>query len=261
MTTAIASNRYLIAGYGLPAEFGVMTLFGLGVPPQQIAILTHPDDARNRGLHAIAALRDIPLWEHPAKAPTSLEWAEGFGPDILLSLHYRNLIPKQILELAGLGAVNLHPSLLPNYRGTNSVSWVIINGETETGFTFHRMDEKFDTGPILLQERIPIRPDDTAFSLFHRQIVRAMARLETVIDQVVKGDCGQVQPEGGSYFPRALPHQGLIDTNWSSERIERFIRAMYFPPLDPASVMKDRAIYPVRSLEEYNRLFPQCRNC
>lgn len=256
MTAPAASNRFLIAGYGLPAEFGVMTLFGLGVLPEQIAILTHPDDARNRGLHAIAALRGLLLCEQPAKASSSVDWAKAFAPDILLSLHYRNLIPKEILELARLGAVNLHPSLLPNYRGTNSVAWVIINGETETGFTFHRMDEKFDTGPILLQEKIVIEPQDTAFSLFHRQIVRAMTRLETVIEQVVRGDPGHVQQQAGSYFPRALPYDGLIDVTWKTEKIERFIRAMYFPPFPGASIMRDGELHAVASFADYEKLFP-----
>ncbi|MBR1033811.1 methionyl-tRNA formyltransferase [Bradyrhizobium japonicum] len=257
MADLIASKRYLIAGYGLPAEFGVMTLFGMGVSPDQIAVLTHADDSRNQGLHAIAALRGISIWEQPAKAPSSAAWAKTFAPDVLLSLHYRNLIPKQILELAPLGAVNLHPSLLPNYRGTNSVAWVIINGESETGFTFHRMDERFDTGPILLQEKLAIHPNDTAFSLFHRQIVRAMARLETVIERVAAGDPGLVQPADGSYFPRTLPHGGLIDVTWPSEKIERFIRAMYFPPFPPAGVMKDGEVHAVASVDEYKKLFPK----
>jgi methionyl-tRNA formyltransferase len=256
MINPAASKRYLVAGYGLPAEFAVLALFSLGVPPDQIAILTHPDDLRNRGLHAIAALRGISICEQPAKAPTSVAWVKTFAPDVLLSLHYRNLIPKQILELAPLGGVNLHPSLLPEYRGTNSVAWVIINGETETGFTFHRMDEKFDTGPILLQERLPILPYDTAFALFHRQIVRAMACLETVIARVVAGDAGTPQLDGGSYYSRALPHDGTIDANWSSEQIERFIRAMYFPPFPPASVIKDGTVHAVATFDEFRRLFP-----
>jgi methionyl-tRNA formyltransferase len=255
MTASVALNRYLIAGYGFPAEFGVMTLFGLGVLPEQIAILTHPDDARNRGLHAIAALRGISICLQPAKAPAAQDWASSFAPDVLLSLHYRDLFPRQMLELARLGAVNLHPSLLPNYRGTNSVAWVIINGETETGFTFHRMDERFDTGPILLQEKIPIAANDTAFSLFHRQIVSAMARLRNVIELIGKGDAGRVQPGGGSYYPRALPHGGLIDTTWPQEKIERFIRAMYFPPFAPAGVMREGELHHVRSFDEYARLF------
>jgi methionyl-tRNA formyltransferase len=251
---SIASGRYLIAGYGLPAEFGVMALFSMGVPPDQIALLTHPDDERNRGLHAIAALRGISICEHPAKSPASIEWAKEFAPDVLLSLHYRNLIPKQILDLPPLGGVNLHPSLLPNYRGTNSVVWVIINGETETGFTFHRMDEEFDTGPILLQEKILIWPHDTAFSLFYRQIVRAMARFETVIEKVFAKEPGYIQPEGGSYFPRALPHRGVMDESWPIERIERFIRAMYFPPFPPASLVKDGKTYALTTFDEYKRL-------
>lgn len=253
---AATEPKFLIAGYGMPAEFAVNTLFGQGVPPERIAILTHPADARNHGLHALATLRRISICEESAKAPASIGWAKAFAPDVLLSIHYRNLIPKTILDLAPLGGINLHPSLLPNYRGTNSVAWVLINGEAETGFTFHRMNEEFDKGPILLQERLSISPDDTAFSLFHRQIVRAMARLETVVERVMAGDPGSVQPSGGSYFPRALPFGGMIDTNWPMDKIERFIRAMYFPPFPPASVLKEGKAYDVARLEDYKMLFP-----
>ncbi|WP_424629449.1 formyltransferase family protein [Bradyrhizobium sp. SYSU BS000235] len=252
---AAAELKFLVAGYGMPAEFTVNTLFGLGVLPGRIAILTHPPDARNHGLHALAALRRVSLYEEPAKAPASIAWVKAFRPDVLLSMHYRCLIPKAMLDLAPLGGVNLHPSLLPNYRGTNSVAWVLINGETETGFTFHRMDEEFDTGPILLQEKLAISPNDTAFSLFHRQIVRAMARLEAVIERVVADDPGSVQPPGGSYFPRALPFGGMIDASWPIDKIERFIRAMYFPPFPPARMMKDGKAHDVARLEDYEALF------
>lgn len=231
---AAPSHRFLVAGYGMPAEFAVNVLFGLGVMPDNLALLTHGEDERNRGLHAIGRLRGLAVCESAAKAPETLAWVRDFAPDVLLSIHFRSLIPQDILELPRLGGVNLHPSLLPEYRGTNSVAWVIINGERETGFTFHRMDAKFDTGAILVQERFPIRPDETAFSLFHRQIVRAMARVEEVIGLVLDGDPGTVQPEGGSYYPRALPHNGRIDPAWPDEEVGRFIRAMIFPPFKPA---------------------------
>lgn len=248
---AIAHKRYLIAGYGLPAEFGLNTLFGLGVPPSQISLLTHEEDERNRGLISIAKLRGVVFCQKPAKDPLVKEWTRCFAPDVLLSLHYRALIPKSVLNIPLLGGVNLHPSLLPNYRGTNSVAWALINGESETGYSYHRMTSDFDAGNILLQEKIPIYQYETAFSLFHRQIVLAIPRLEKVIAMMISGQPGEKQGLGGNYFSRELPYGGIIDPNWDLTKIDRFIRAMNFPPFPSASILIKGAKYMISSLEEY----------
>lgn len=251
---AAAELKFLVAGYGMPAEFVLSALFGNGVPPEQVALLTHDDDARNRGLHSVARLRGVPISTARANDPATVEWVAAFEPDVLISMHYRSLIPQPVLDLARLGGVNLHPSLLPLYRGTNSVAWVIINGEPETGFTFHRMDAKFDTGNILIQERLPIKETDTAFSLFHRQIIRAMHRVDDVVDMMVRGETGTPQPAEGTYFPRKLPHDGKIDTTWPLAKIDRFIRAMQFPPFDPAVVEHGGVTYHVRNIGDYRTL-------
>lgn len=138
--------KYLVAGYGLPAEYGITTLFGYGCKPNQIRLLTHNADERNTGLVEMAKLRSLQYQTSSAKDNTIVEWVEEFKPDIILSLHYRSLIPSRILNSAKIGSVNLHPSLLPKYRGANSVAWAIINGEMRTGFSFHHMSESFDTG-------------------------------------------------------------------------------------------------------------------
>ena len=247
----VAQKRYLIAGYGLPAEFGINTLYGLGVPPSRIAVLTHEEDERNIGLISAAKLRGVALCQKPVKDSLVEEWVRCFSPDILLSLHYRARIPETILSIPPLGGVNLHPSLLPNYRGTNSVAWVLINGESETGFSYHRMTSDFDEGNILLQVRIPIYQHDTAFSLFHRQIVLAIPRLEEVITMMISGQSGEKQCLEGTYFTRELPCGGVIDTSWDLARIDRFIRAMLFPPFPPASVLIKGTKYMVSSLSEY----------
>ena len=74
---------------------------------------------------------------------------ELFGPDLILSIHYRELIPSGILRQANLASINLHPSLLPKYRGTFSAPWAIINGEKRTGITYHFMNERFDEGDLI----------------------------------------------------------------------------------------------------------------
>jgi methionyl-tRNA formyltransferase len=249
-----AECRFLVSGYGLPAEYGVNTIFSLGVKPESVAILTHEQDFRNSGLHSLAKLRGLALSTSSPKSDEAFRFVKEFNPDIILSLHYRNIIPKQLLDLAAIGNANLHPSLLPEYKGTNSVAWVIINGEEKTGFTFHVMDASIDTGNILIQEEIEIYPSDTAFSLFHRQIVQAMKRVQDVIDMLVAGCTGVSQSDGGSYYSRELPFSGIINPDWSIDKIERFIRAMYFPPFDPAVLVYGNASYHVETLEQYMQL-------
>jgi methionyl-tRNA formyltransferase len=252
----LSGLRILVAGYGLPAEYGLATLFAHGCQPQNLRLLTHEADERNSGLVAAARLRAIDTRTGSAKDEAVIVWVEDFSPDVILSLHYRALIPARILKAARRCAINLHPSLLPKYRGTNSVAWVIINGEAETGFSYHHMGEAFDTGHVIVQERLAITPTDTAFSLFHRQITAAMSHLETAITRAVVGDPGQPQVGEPSYFARALPHGGVIDDSWSQERIERFIRAMYFPPFAPAKARRGDELVPVDSLDDYLRLAP-----
>lgn len=246
--------RYLVAGYGLPAEFGINALFANGALPSTVALLTHAEDDRNRGLHALAKLRGLALCEGAASDPSTLTWVEKFSPDVLLSLHFRSVLPNGILQNVRLGGVNLHPSLLPMYRGANSVAWAIINNERTTGFTYHRMDRTLDTGAILLQEEISIEPDETAFSLFHREIVRAMGRLEEVIDLMKAGHRGRPQPSNGSYYSRTLPYGGQINPAWPLPKIERFIRAMIFPPFQPAVLQANGEAYPVSTILEYQSL-------
>ncbi|HHH1649485.1 TPA: formyltransferase family protein, partial [Yersinia enterocolitica] len=250
----IENKSFIIAGYGLPAEIGMTVLFGLGVSPDNILLLTHPVDERNSGLVSLALLRGVKLFDGCIKNPAVYKEITEFAPDYMFSLHYRNLIPGNILKLVEGGCVNLHPSLLPDYRGTNSVPWAIINDENKTGYTFHYMSEEFDTGDILLQEVIDITENETAFSLFNRQIHKSMANFESIILKTISGEKGIPQRAGGSYYKRALPYNGYIDMTWPERKIDCFIRAMIFPPFPPAKLLINNSEYNVFSYSDYLRI-------
>ena len=238
----------------MPAEFALHELFGTGVSPEQILLLTQTSDARNAGLVSLATLRGVLMITDPASRDATIARVQAHVPDIIASIHYRSRIPRSILSEARLGTINLHPSLLPRYRGTNSVPWVIVNGETETGFTYHSMTEEFDTGRILLQQRVTIDRQDTAFSLFHRQIVAAMPLFNEVVRMVASGERGQPQKGEGSYYPRSVPYQGFIDPSWDDDRVERFIRAMYFPPFDPARIVVDGSTHLISTMAAFRNV-------
>jgi methionyl-tRNA formyltransferase len=172
----IKKMKFVIAGYDLPAVYAIQQLFSQVVKPEQILLITHQEDARNITLLSFARLRKIEILFFDPNSKELLEKYKSFKPDILFSIHFREKIPNKFLQVPKFGAVNIHPSLLPSYRGTNSIPWQIINGENITGYSWHYMDEHFDTGNIILQEKINITSDETAFSLFHKQIILSVGK-------------------------------------------------------------------------------------
>jgi methionyl-tRNA formyltransferase len=100
--------------------------------------------------------------------PAFLQWLREVAPDLVVVVAYGRFIPKEVLEVPRLGAVNLHPSLLPRYRGPAPIPRAIAAGETETGVTVLEVTEELDAGDIILQRAVPIGPEDTSGSLAAR---------------------------------------------------------------------------------------------
>ena len=102
------------------------------------------------------------------KDPAFLDGLRAMEPEVIVVVAFGRILPPAVLDLPPRGCINLHASLLPKYRGAAPIQWAIINGETETGVTTMQMDEGMDTGAMLLQEAIPIMPDDTTGTLSPR---------------------------------------------------------------------------------------------
>ena len=246
--------KVLIAGFYTPAIAGVQYLLGNGTLPADIRLLTH-DLERNQFLIAYAQKHGISYTVQHIREIQVQKWIEEFQPDVLFSLYYRDIIPQRILEILRFGGLNLHPSLLPRYRGTFSIPWAVINGETHTGFTYHYMEKEVDAGKIVLQRSIPIDPDDTAYSLYHRLIEVGMKAFGEAFHLVIhKRHQGYPQVGEPSYFPRNLPYDGYIKPHWNRDQIDRFIRAMYFPPYRGAVLKLDDQEYEIQSIDEYDAL-------
>jgi methionyl-tRNA formyltransferase len=152
---------------------------------------------------------------------------------LLLSIHYRNIIKKDILNCFEGRSINLHPSLLPYYKGCFSSVWAIINNEKETGITFHECVAEVDKGNIILQEKIPINEIDTGFSLFHKLITLGIQNLDKLFKLIGENYMGYVQIGEGSYYKREVPFNNIIDKNWTDDFKKRYIRALYYPPFPP----------------------------
>ena len=171
-----------------------------------------------------------------------------FEPQVICSVYYRHLINKQVIDACSGKIFNLHPSLLPKYRGCSSLTWAMIHGEREVGFTYHYIDEGCDSGPIILQKTLPVEGWDTQETLYLRVMFEAMGYFRQAFDLVGYGVPGRPQVGPTSHYPRSCPHDGQINPSWDDDTKERFIRAMIYPPLPPAK-LGDREIRSINELE------------
>ena len=173
-----------------------------------------------------------------------------FVPDVIASVYYRHIIKQSVIDACGGRIFNLHPSLLPAYRGCSSLTWAMIDQQQQAGFTYHYIDAGCDTGDIIIQEPVSIEAFDTQGSLYQRVAIRALERFDEALEHAAAGKAGRPQVGTPTHFGRGCPHDGVIDPTWSRDRIETFIRAMIHPPYPPATFLGQE----VRSLIEYDNI-------
>ncbi|MBI3147786.1 MAG: formyltransferase [Betaproteobacteria bacterium] len=152
-------------------------------------------------------------------------------PDFLFSFYYRHLLKESLLTLPSRGALNMHGSLLPKYRGRVPVNWAIIKGEAETGATLHYMTVKPDAGNIVAQRAVPILPDDTAREVFDKVTVAAELALFDVLPALVAGTAPSIPQDlsQGGYFGGRKPEDGEIDWRQNARAIHDLVRAVAPP--------------------------------
>ncbi|MBU2551009.1 MAG: bifunctional UDP-glucuronic acid oxidase/UDP-4-amino-4-deoxy-L-arabinose formyltransferase, partial [Proteobacteria bacterium] len=143
-----------------------------------VAVLTHEDDPGEevwfRSVAGLAGVRGLPVFTpSDPNAPEVLDRVRALEPDFIFSFYYRNLLGRPFLNLARRGAYNLHGSLLPKYRGRAPINWVLVQGESETGLTLHRMVERPDAGDVAARVRVPIAESDTVADLYRKMTVAA----------------------------------------------------------------------------------------
>lgn len=149
--------------------------------------------------------------------------------DVGILAWYGKMLPKEILALPKHGVLNVHPSLLPRYRGPSPVQTAIFNGDKQTGVTIFKMDEQMDHGPILAQFKEEIKPDDTAESLYERLFTLGGQALISILPAYLKGKIAPRQQDHpkATYTRRLTRDSGKIDWKTPDAEIERFIRAMH----------------------------------
>jgi methionyl-tRNA formyltransferase len=223
--------RVLFIGTG---EIGVPTLRALLKSEHQVVgVVTQPDKPVGRDQRiepppikkAVGATKMSIL--QPARIKTAADEIRALQPDVIVVMAYGQILPREILEIPKIACLNLHASLLPRWRGAAPIQGAIAAGDGETGITVMAMDEGLDTGDILLQRKIDIRPNDTGGSLHDRLGEIAPEALLESLRMLESGTAPRVRQDKSlaTLAPKLEREDGRIDWNEPAEAIERKIRA------------------------------------
>ena len=221
---------------GTPA-FAVPSLEALANSDHEVVgVVTQPDRPKGRGqavvpcpVKELALAKGLPVSQpEKVKSPDFLRQLSDWKPDVIAVTAFGRFLPKAILDLPPMGCVNVHGSLLPAYRGAAPIQWALIHGDTETGITTMLMDEGMDTGAVLLQQTVPIEPEDTALELGARMaqaggalLVETLTRLaaQTVVPR-------EQDHSRATVAPLLTKEDGVIDWTQSATEIANRIRGL-----------------------------------
>jgi methionyl-tRNA formyltransferase len=198
-------------------------------------IFTHEDSPTEQiwfsSVRELAGTHAIPCITSSINDPENISRVREIAPDFLLSFYYRTMINTEVLAIPEYGALNLHGSFLPKYRGRVPVNWAVINGETGTGATLHYMVEKPDAGDIVDQEKVAIDFTDTAHDVFGKVNLAAVTVIKRAWPKLVEGTAGRIPMDlaAGSYFGGRKPEDGRIDWSKSAIQLYNLIRGVTHP--------------------------------
>jgi len=244
--------RIIFLGYHNIGYVCLETLIGLcrALGDEIAAVVTHADDPRENlwfaSVRQLAFDNYLPVYQ-PADPndPAFVTAMQALQPDFLFSCYYRHMLKQPLLNLPRLGALNLHGSLLPRYRGRCPLNWVLVHGENETGITLHYMEEEADRGDIVAQKVIPITPEDTALTLFARMTAQAGKLFRETYPLLRSGQAPRHPQDHrrASYFGGRQPEDGLIDWGQSALDVYNLMRAVTHPYPGALTHLAGRKLY------------------
>ena len=202
-----------------------------------LLVITQPDKPQGRGkaekftpVKECAVKHDIPVFQPTKiKSQESIEYLKQFDADVFVVAAFGQILSQEILDMPKYGCINIHASLLPKYRGSAPIQWVILNKEKETGVTIMQMDAGIDTGDMLLQKSFALTKQDTGetvhdklSSLGAEMIVEALSALEAgSLEPVAQSD------ENTCYAPMLTKSLGCIDWSKDADTIDHYVRGLY----------------------------------
>lgn len=211
-------------------------------------VFTHEDSPSEEiwfaSVRALAERHGIPCVTSDINLPENIAILREINPDFLLSFYYRNMIRPEVLEIAARGAMNLHGSYLPRYRGRVPVNWAVINGETETGATLHYMVAKPDAGDIVDQEKVSIDFTDTAFDVFNKVTGAAVTVIGRAWPRLLDGTAPRLPMilSQGNYCGGRKPADGRIDWSKSAVAIYNLVRGVTHPYPGAFTTLNNREV-------------------
>ncbi len=217
------------------ADFAVPSLYTVTEEHEIELVITQPDRPSGRGMEPSrtpikkgALELDLPIFQPGnVNSEKSLDKIREIDPEGFIVAAYGQKISSELLDLV-TWPVNIHGSLLPNYRGAAPINWAVINGERETGVTTIIMDEDLDAGPILLKEKTTIEKNETAGDLHDRLADMAGELVLETLDSLQKGTLEPTPQKGEpSFAPKLSKDDGLIDWDSSSTTVHDLIRGTY----------------------------------
>lgn len=227
--------RILLVGAVESTEVALETLIAAGTPP--CALITLPTATLSRHSDAV----DLNGYAHAAGIPVlhsvnvnsdeTLEAVRDIRPDVTLVIGWSQVCKAPFREISRLGCIGFHPSALPILRGRAVIPWTILTRQTEAGSTFFWLDDGVDTGDILLQRRVPLSSEETARSLYDKQLAAIRDMLPEVVRQLATGSPARLKQSEleASYCARRTPEDGLIDWRDTAENVLVLIRAVGEP--------------------------------
>jgi len=230
----VTRRRSVVFGYH---DIGVACLEELLAAGDEVSlVVTHADRPDEnvwwRSVRELADKHGLPCLVDPdLRSPDFAARVRALAPDFIFSFMFRQLLPGQLLDIPQLGALNLHPSALPKYRGRSPINWVLVRGEKETGVTLHYMVEKPDRGDIVAQLRFPIAELETALTLHRRATdeARVLFRETYPLLRERRAPRHPQDASQASYFGGRKPEDGEIDWAWPARRIYDLVRAVTHP--------------------------------
>lgn len=218
-------------------DFSVPTLESLIASRHEvIAVVTQPDKPKGRGkeiamtpVKETALAAGIPVYQ-PVRARDEafVEEMRALQPDVMVVIAFGQILSKELLEVPKFGCVNIHASLLPQYRGAAPIQWAVINGDKETGITTMMMDVGMDTGDMLEKLIIPLDEKETGGSLFDRLSLLGGDLILSTLDKIEDGTMVRTPQdhEKATYVKKIPKSLGDIDWTKSAAEIERLIRGL-----------------------------------
>lgn len=226
------------------SAFAVPSLRALAQKTSLAGVVTQPDRPAGRGqkltptpVKAAALELGIPVYE-PQSLKSFARDRETDSYDLFALASYGKILPASVLAMPKLGALNVHPSMLPKYRGATPLQTALRNGDTQTGVTIMLMDAGMDTGPVVLQEAAPIAPDDTYGTLHDRLAELGATLLVRAVERAERGELAAVAQTGEPSVTAPLRKEDLhVAWSWTAERIVNAVRALSPAPAARAELL------------------------